>query len=137
MGAKFISYTRRSLQIIKSRIQDSHIGNWISGDCDCLIPLSFDAFMVKFCTNYLAEDWEEDTHHELLSMTQGNSSFWDFAVTIQNKNSLLHGSTLHLTDDKLHHQIRAGMEVHLLKKASSEKLNKVVDFCKWLNDVKR
>src|ERR1700691_2310961 len=31
----------------------------------------------------------------------------------------------------------AGMELHLLKKVSVEKLNQVVDFCKWLNEVRR
>ena len=29
------------------------------------------------------------------------------------------------------------MEVHLLKKVSSEKLNKILDFCKWLNEAKQ
>ena len=93
--------------------------------------------MVEFCVNYLAEDWEEDTLREILSMTQGNSSFWDFAVAIQNKNSLLCGTTLHLVNDKLHHQISTGMEVHLSKKVSSKKLNKVIRFHKWLSEVKR
>jgi hypothetical protein len=45
--------------------------------------------------------------------------------------------TLHLPDDKLRHQIGAGMEVRLLKKVLSEKLNKIADFRKWLNKVKR
>jgi hypothetical protein len=57
-------------------------------------------------------------------MTQGNASFWDFAVAIQNKNSLLPSMTSHLEDDKLCHQIKAGMEVHL-SKVSSEKLNRL------------
>ena len=69
-------------------------------------------------------------------MTQGNSSFWDFAVAIQNKNSLLRDTSSHLVDDKLRHQINAGMEVHLSKKVSSEKVNKVIGFRKWLSEVK-
>jgi hypothetical protein len=92
--------------------------------------------MTNFHQNYLVEDWEEDTLHELLSMSQGSSSFWDYAVAVQSKNSLLRGTPLHLPDDKLHHQLSAGMEVRLSKKVSSEKLNKIVDFQKWLNDVK-
>ena len=69
-------------------------------------------------------------------MTQGNSSFWDFAVAIQNKNSLLRDTSSHLVDDKLRHQINVGMEVRLSKKVSSEKVNKVIGFRKWLSEVK-
>ena len=70
------------------------------GDRDCLVALSFDVFMTEFHANYLAEDWEEDTLHELLSMTQGASTFWDYAIALQSKNSLLHGTTSELPDDK-------------------------------------
>src|SRR5882762_2995233 len=70
-------------------------------------------------------------------MTQGTSSFWDYAVAIQLKNSLLHGTVSHLLDDKLRHQLVAGMEVRLSKKVFSEKLNKVANFRKWLDEVRR
>ena len=70
-------------------------------------------------------------------MSQGSSSFWDYAVAMQSKNSLLHSTTSHLPDNKLRHQIGAGMEVRLLKKVSAEKLNKIVEFRKWLNEVKQ
>ena len=42
-------------------ILDSHVGDWFSADRDCLITLSFNKFMIEFHTNYLTEDWEEDT----------------------------------------------------------------------------
>ena len=87
-------------------------------------------------TNYLAEDWEEDTLRELLSMTQGSGTFWDCAIALQSKNSLLRGTVSHLMEDKLRHQLGAGMETRLSKKVSTEKVNKVPEFRKWLNEVK-
>ena len=123
--------------LIVGRLMDNHITDWIGSDREHFVSLPFTAFMVEFCSNYLTEDWEEDTLHELLSMTQGTSSFWDYAVAIQSKNSLLHGTVSHLPDDKLRHQLGAGMEIRLLKKVSSEKLNKVTDFHKWLNEFRR
>jgi hypothetical protein len=116
---------------------DHRIADWISTDRECIVALPFATFIAEFRTNYLAEDWEEDTLRELLSMTQGNSTFWDYAVAIQSKNSLLQDTVSHLPNDKLHHQLGAGMEIRLSKKVSSEKLNKVVDFRKWLNKVRR
>jgi hypothetical protein len=101
------------VSLIIGGILDNRVGDWISAERDRLIALSFDDFMVEFHTNYLAEDWEEDTLRELLSMMQGATSFWDFAVAIQSKNSLLCNTTSHLPNDKLCQQISAGMELHL------------------------
>jgi hypothetical protein len=129
--------TDNQVSLIIGGILDDHITDWIIAKRKCLIALSFDVFMMDFHQNYLAEDWEEDTLHELLSMSQGMSSFWDYTVAVQSKNSLLCGTTSHLPDDKLCHQLWAGMEVRLLKKVSSEKLNKILDFHKWLNEVKQ
>ena len=91
--------------------------------------------MSEFCLNYLAEDWEKDTLCELLSMTQGTSSFGDYTIAIQFKNSILWCTVLHLPNDMMCHQLSTGIEIRLLKKVSLEKVNKVLDFYKWLNDV--
>ena len=123
--------------LIIDGIMDSHVNDWIISDRDRLVALPFSMFMSKFCLNYLTEDWEEDTLHELLSMTQGTSLFWDYAITIQSKNSLLQGTISHMPNDKLCHQLGANVEIRLFKKVSLEKVNKVLDFCKWLNDVRR
>lgn len=123
--------------MILGRLLDHRVTDWISADRNHMVALPFVAFMIEFQTNYLAEDWEEDTLHELLSMTQGSSTFWDYAVTIQATNSFLQGTTSHLPEDKLQHQLAAGMEIRLSKKISIEKLNKVPEFRKWLNKVRR
>jgi hypothetical protein len=128
--------TDDQVSLIIGGILEDHITDWIIAEREHLIALSFDVFMMDFCQNYLAEDWEEDTLRELVSMSQGTNSFWDYAVAVQSKNALLCKMTSHLPDDKLCHQIGAGMEVHL-SKVSSEKLNKILDFRKWLNKVKR
>ena len=125
------------VSLVIGGILDDRVGDWLISDCDCLVNLSFNDFMDEFRTNYLAEDWEEYTICEILSMTQENNTFWDYAITLQSKNSLLRGTTLHLLDDKLCHQLSVGMETRLSKKVSTEKVNKVVEFCKWLNEVQQ
>ena len=123
--------------MIINGLLDHHITDWISANRNCIIALLFVTFMIEFWTNYLAEDWEEDMLHKLLSMTLGNSTFWDCTVAIQAKNSLLQGTISHLPDDKPWYQLAAGMEIWLSQKISIEKLNKVPEFCKWLNKVQR
>ncbi|GBE82211.1 hypothetical protein SCP_0405940 [Sparassis crispa] len=115
----------------------SCIKDWITGDCNRIQALSFNEFMHEFRSNYLEEDWEDDVHCELLSMSMTIGSFWDFAVKVQAKNSLLVGTASHLDEKKLRHQLEAGMTKHLAKKCSVEKVNKVLNFRKWLQDVKR
>jgi hypothetical protein len=125
------------VSLIVGGLMDNRVTDWIGSDWERIVSLPFVAFMIEFCANYLAEDWEEETLRELLSMTQGSSSFWDYAVAVQSKNSLLCNTVSHLPDDKLRHQLGAGMEIRLSKKVSSEKVNKVADFRKWLNEVRR
>src|ERR1700691_620857 len=104
------------VSMIIGGLLDHRIADWISADRERIVALPFTAFITEFRTNYLAEDWEEDTLRELLMMTQGNSTFWDYAIALQSKNSLLRGNTLELPDDKLRQQLRASMEVRLSKK---------------------
>ena len=70
-------------------------------------------------------------------MTQGSGTFWDYTIKLQPKNSLLHSMVSHLPDDKLRHQLGAGIKTRLSKKVSAEKVNQVPNFQEWLNKVRR
>ena len=69
-------------------------------------------------------------------MLQGSGTFWDYTITLQSKNSLLRSTVSQLPDEKLRHQLGAGMETRLSKKVSAEKVNKVPNFWEWLNKVR-
>jgi hypothetical protein len=99
--------------------------------------LTFEEFIVEFRENYLDEDWEDVTHRELLNISQGLQTFWDFAVKLQAKNSLLASTDSHLDDDKLRHQMEACMDERLSRKCAAERTNKIADFKKWMTEVKR
>jgi hypothetical protein len=118
-------------------IQDLRIHDWLTSDCDHIRALDFDRFMEEFRTAYLDEDWEEDTRCELGGMTLGKDSFWDYAIRVQAKNSLLIGMPSHLNPKKLCHQIEAGMNDLLSCHCGNAKVNKEEDVKKWLSDVKR
>jgi hypothetical protein len=68
-------------------------------------------------------------------MTQGSSFFSDFTISVQSKNSLLSGTTSHLEEDKLHHQLEVKMEEGLSKRCVTKKVNKIEEFKLWLNEV--
>jgi hypothetical protein len=128
--------TDKQVRKILTGIKDHRIKDWISVERETLLALSFEDFMSKFRTNYLEEDWESTMRHELLAMTQGNLSFWTFAIALQAKNSLLIKTPLYLQKDKLRHQIEAGINAKLAKKCDTAQSNKIADFKKWMADIR-
>ncbi|KIM85721.1 hypothetical protein PILCRDRAFT_5379 [Piloderma croceum F 1598] len=129
--------TDKQVQKILAGIRDHRIKDWIVVEREVLLALTFEDFMVEFRANYLEEDWESTTRCQLLAMTQGNQSFRNYAVALQAKNSLLINTPSYLQKDKLRHQIEAGIDAKLAKKCDAEKSNTIVDFKKWLADVRR
>jgi hypothetical protein len=123
--------------MIVGGLMDSRVSDWIDADHARILELSFDDFLIEFKEGYLDEDWEDDMRREVLGMSQGSKSFWDYAVSLQHKNSLLHGTPSHLSEEQIRHQLGAGMEVRLSKKIGAKKVNKIENFHKWLNEVKR
>jgi hypothetical protein len=68
---------------ILAGLRDPRVKAWLSTERDHLMTLSFGKFMEEFRKAYLDEDWEETTRRELSNMSQGQSSFWDFAVRVK------------------------------------------------------
>jgi hypothetical protein len=83
--------------------------------------LTFEAFMTQFHANYLQDNWEASTHCELLSMTQGSSSFWDFAIKLQSKTlfSLVPLHILLRTSSVISWKWAWALEEKLLKKCDN------------------
>jgi len=86
---------------ILSGLQDDRIHEWLDVEWPWLMTLSFEDFVIEFWTLYLPPNWEDDTHSEVLSLTQGSQTFWNYVVTLQSKNMLLAGTPSHLLKDKL------------------------------------
>ena len=99
--------------------------------------LTFTAFMREFKSLYLPKDWEEITHIELLQMTQGNTIFWNFAMQVQAKNSILIDTPSYLDKDQLCNRIKAGMNsklaLHVRLKKANDKTKSLSD---WFDDIK-
>ena len=73
-------------------------------------------------------------------MVQGwDQPFHDYLVVLLAKNSLLMGTTSHLSNAKIHHQLEAGLELCLLQKIESDTVIAALDadnFTNWNVEVK-
>jgi hypothetical protein len=105
----------KQVRKILSGLRNTHIKDWISTNRNRILSLSFDDFMTEFRAAYLKDDWEEGVWRELRSMSQGTDSFWDYAIWVQAKNSLLTSTKSHLDEEMLRHCIEAGMEDLLVR----------------------
>jgi hypothetical protein len=127
----------KKVKKILAGLKDTRIKDWVSTDRVRLLTLSFEDFMTEFRRAYLDEDWEETVCWELGAMTQGGDSFWDYAIHVQARNSLLVSTPSHLDNEKMRHRIESGMDELLACRCMHAKVNKTVDFKGWLGEVKR
>jgi hypothetical protein len=72
----------KQVRMILAGLKDSPIRDWVASEHAHIQLLSFTAFMIEFHQNYLDKDWEADMCCDLLAMTQGSSTFWDFTLSV-------------------------------------------------------
>jgi hypothetical protein len=98
---------------ILGNIQDIPISVWIDNNLARLSALSFKELMTEFRTSFLPESWEKDTCHDLLNLSMGSSSFWDFYSTSLELNSVHLTTTSYLPEDKFCHHLESCMSPKL------------------------
>ena len=134
---KEIAPDKRVRKILGS-FQDMCIQDWVAIEREHFTALGFEEFMKELQDAYLDENWEDMTCCELGAMRQGSDeNFWDFAVCVQVKNSMLVGMGSHLDEEKICHRCESGMEEMLAMRCTGEKAHKKNGLKAWLNKVKR
>ena len=116
-------------------LRDTCIQDWVGIHRNRLLAMMFTDFMAEFKLAYLPKNWEEITHIELLQLTQADTSFWDFSIIVQVKNSSLSGTRSHLDKTQLHHCIKSGMNATLALHCCLEKITSDGTLTEWLDDV--
>jgi hypothetical protein len=123
---------------ILSCFRDSCIRDWISGDCNRLLTLSFSDFMAELRANYLDPDWEPTVHRHILAVTlKQNQSFWDWFSHMQSLNSLLANTASHFSDTSLREKLEAGLDPELTCQCNANKVDKILTLRPWASEVKR
>ncbi len=88
-------------------IQDPHIQSWYMANQEQINNMSFSRYMAELCQVWLPSDWERTLRGKVLSTKQGEQTFWEWVVDIQNVNMLLQGIASYLSKDAIHNQIEA------------------------------
>ena len=123
---------------ILGSFRDTRIRNWISGDRNRLLTLSFSDFMSELRANYLDPDWEPTVRRRILAATlKQNQSFWDWFSHMQSLNSLLANTASHFSDTSLREKLEAGLDPELTRRCNANKVDKILLLRPWALEVKR
>jgi hypothetical protein len=125
----------KKVRKVLTRLCDNHIQDWVGIHRDRLLELSFAKFMTEFKSVYLPKAWEEITWIELLQLSQGSNSFWNFSVKVQGHNSIPTGTTSHLSEIQVRHHIESSMNPKLALRCCLEKIETDGTLSAWLNEV--
>ncbi|KAF9225579.1 hypothetical protein BS17DRAFT_878973 [Gyrodon lividus] len=82
------------VQKIAWNLQDPHIQDWYINDYDRIDKLTFSAFIGS-------------------PILLGNKAFSEWAIDVRTQNTILHGTTSHLTDASLKYHLEAHMHPDL------------------------
>ena len=109
-------------------ICDQRMKDHISTNRTRIIALTFPQFLQELKDNWLDKNWEAITWIQLLRMVQGRDQpFRDYMVALLAQNSLLMGTTSHLSNAKLHHQLEVGLELCLSQKIKNDTVIAALD----------
>ena len=135
---KDIAPEKQTVKVMTS-LKDPRWEDWVEVHYEELKALSLKDFLTRFKENFMPADWETDVRIELNAMSQGeNHTFRDFAVAVQNKNSLLKHTDSHLDNDHVRTRIEAGMDPILNKRSrqSDKKFHLIKELQPWIEAIK-
>ena len=122
---------------ILGSFRDTRIRDWISGDRNRLLTLSFADFMSEMRANYLDPDWEPTVRCRILAATlKQNQSFWDWFSHMQSLNSLLANTASHFSDALLCEKLEARLDPELTRRCNANRVDKILVLRPWALEVK-
>lgn len=116
-------------------MQEPIIQDWYLNDQDRFNKLSFAEYLKEVRDHWLPTDWEDTVRQKMLSSTQGQRPFYDWAVEILSKNTLLRDTPSHFKDINLKYHLESHMNPHLGAEYRDERITET-DLHKWIDKVK-
>ncbi|KAF9226046.1 hypothetical protein BS17DRAFT_806992 [Gyrodon lividus] len=124
------------VQKIALNLQDPRIQDWYLNDYDRIDKLTFSAFMEEVRSCWLPSDWAAITRQKMLASTQGNKAFSEWAIDVQTQNTILRGTTSHLTDASLKYYLEAHIHPNLACEYRAMEYSTEDVLRKWIEKVR-
>ncbi|KZP30599.1 hypothetical protein FIBSPDRAFT_725832, partial [Athelia psychrophila] len=129
--------TADQVRKILGGLQSPIVREWFTADRTRIQSLSFMKFMHELRVKFLESNWEQEVEQSLLAMSQGDSSFKDFARRLKASNTRLVNTSAHLSKACLRQQLTVGMTQALHMRVNNSEANTQTDYKLWKEQVRR
>ncbi|KAG1857406.1 hypothetical protein F4604DRAFT_1589940, partial [Suillus subluteus] len=124
------------VKMIASGMLDARLRTWYLTQRATLDAGTFAAYMTALKDAWLDTHWDTKLRWKVLGSYQGNRSFYEWALELQNQNALLYGNAAHLSDVQLRNQLEAHICEELTIPVLRAKLADDLTLKKWIEEVK-
>jgi len=116
-------------------LKDHRISDWYCSMQAVIVAMSFADFVTAVQRKLLKDGWQHNLQKDILSSAQGRLPFDEWQNSLSMSNSLLVGSTYHVTDDGLHNHLNANMHSELSHESFDAKAQLIANYKGWINAV--
>ncbi|KAG1786930.1 uncharacterized protein HD556DRAFT_1247607, partial [Suillus plorans] len=116
-------------------MQDPVMQDWYSNNQVHLDKLTFKDYMAEVRSYWLPSGWADTVRRKMLSSTQGQRPFHEWASEFQSRNTLLRGTTSHLADANILYHLESHMNPELAADYQAEQISET-DLRKWIEKVR-
>ncbi|KAG2350852.1 hypothetical protein BDR05DRAFT_943190 [Suillus weaverae] len=124
------------VKMIAFGMLDPRLHTWYLAQRAILDAGTFDAYMTALKDAWLETHWDTKLRRKVLGSQQGNRAFYEWALELQNQNTLLYGNTAHLSDAQLRNQLEANICDELTILVLRAQLAGDLSLKKWIEEVK-
>jgi len=103
-------------------MQDPRIQDWYLTNQDEIDALAFKAYMAEVRKIWLPTGWADTVRRKMLASSQGQRPFSEWAIDIQSQNTLLRGTTSHLTDVHILYHLESHLNADLAADYHAERI---------------
>ncbi|KAG0697134.1 hypothetical protein DFH29DRAFT_789824, partial [Suillus ampliporus] len=124
------------VKMIAFGMLDPRLHTWYLAQRVTLDAGTFTEYMTALKDAWLESHWDTKLRRKVLGSQQGNRTFYEWALELQNQNALLYGNAAHLSNTQLRNQLEANICDELTIPMLRAKLADDLTLKKWIEEVK-
>ncbi|KAG1848587.1 hypothetical protein C8R48DRAFT_677239 [Suillus tomentosus] len=124
------------VKMIAFGMLDPRLHMWYLAQRAILDAGTFADYMTALKNGWLDTHWDTRLRKKVLGSRQGTRPFYEWALELQNQNTLLYGNAAHLSDIQLRNQLEANVCNELTTAVLRARLADNLTLREWIEEVK-
>ncbi|KIK32494.1 hypothetical protein CY34DRAFT_101398, partial [Suillus luteus UH-Slu-Lm8-n1] len=128
---------KNQVKMIASGMQDRRLHTWYLTQKATLNAGTFEDYMAALKKDWLEAHWETKLRKKVMGSHQNARPFYEWALEVQDQNTLLFGNDAHLDNVQLRNQLEANLCDELHTTVLRAKLAKTLTLKEWIEEVRQ